>query len=120
MNRIREMRIAAKMTQQELGDKIGLNQTAVGKYERGELEPSISTLKKLSALFECSIDYLLLNADDFGNVTVQATAPALSAAERELIADFRALSPDLQEMLQATIQTWKKTSASSTRKNNRA
>lgn len=91
MNRIKELRIETGFTQSELAARLGLNQTAVGKYERGQLEPSIATLKALSALFECSIDYLLYNTDDFGNITVQGTAPQLTADEKELLDIFRSL-----------------------------
>ena len=70
MNRIKELRISLGLTQFNLGKKIGLNQTAIGKYERGQLEPSLDTLKKLALLFECSIDYIIGFTDDFGNVTI--------------------------------------------------
>lgn len=96
MNRIKELRIEAGLTQSELAAQLGLNQTAVGKYERDQLEPSISTLKALSSLFECSIDYLLYNTDDFGNITVQGTAPHLSAEETEIVQVYRKLPADLQ------------------------
>ena len=96
MNRIKELRIEAGLTQSELAARLGLNQTAVGKYERGQLEPSIATLKALSTLFECSIDYLLYNTDDFGNITVQGTVPQVNSEEMELVRIFRKLPADLQ------------------------
>ena len=96
MNRIKELRIEAGLTQSELAARLGLNQTAVGKYERGQLEPSIATLKALSALFECSIDYLLYNTDDFGNITVQGASPSFTNEEMELVRVFRKLPADLQ------------------------
>ena len=93
MNRIKELRIEAGLTQSELAARLGLNQTAVGKYERGQLEPSIATLKALSTLFECSIDYLLYNTDDFGNITIQKEKSSvdLTADEKELMDIFKSL-----------------------------
>ena len=82
MNRIKELRVAFALTQEQLAEKIGFNQTAVGKYERGELEPSIETLKKLSAIFECSIDYLVGHSDDFGNVTVYEQTDKISSLSK--------------------------------------
>ena len=120
MDRIRELRTQQGLTQAALGLKVGVNQTAIGKYERGELEPSVDILKKLSAIFECSIDYLTENADDFGVIQIQTekkSADNLSTDEMQLIQDYRALTPALQEMLQATIQTWKGMSDSKTRPN---
>lgn len=93
MNRIKELRQSQNLTQKELAEKVGFNQTAIGKYERNELEPNLETLKKLSILFECSIDYLIGHSDDFGNVTVQqkSPAPSLSQEEQDLLNDFRSL-----------------------------
>ena len=89
-NNIRELRTALSLTQSELAQQLGLNQSAIGKYERGELEPSISTLKKMSFIFECSIDYIIGNADDFGNIVIKekSPAPALTQAEQDLLDDF--------------------------------
>lgn len=46
MNRIKELRTMQSLTQSDLAKKIGVNQSAVGKYEREELEPNITILKK--------------------------------------------------------------------------
>ena len=95
MNRIKEMRNALKFSQKELAEKVGCNQTAIGKYEREDLEPNLDTLKKLSVIFECSIDYLVGNSDDFG---VVQTAPnyALTALESEMLSHFRKLNVSAQ------------------------
>lgn len=94
-NNIRELRTALPLTQSELAQQLGLNQSAIGKYERGELEPSISTLKKMSLIFECSIDYIVGNADDFGNIIIKEKSPApaltLTQAEQDLLDDFRSV-----------------------------
>ena len=119
MNRIKELRCSLGLTQAELGEKVGLNQTAIGKYEREQLEPTIETLKKMSAIFECSIDYLINNSDDFGNITIKKEnflTDNLSEEEKKLLEDYRSLSPALQEMLQATICTWKSTNANTIKK----
>lgn len=92
-NNIRELRSALSLTQSELAKQLGLNQSAIGKYERGELEPSIATLKKMSLIFECSIDYIVGNSDDFGNIVIneKSPAPALTQAEQDLLDDFRSV-----------------------------
>lgn len=96
MQRLKELRIEYGLTQRELAEKLSLTQTTIGKYERGELEPSIEVLKKLSNTLECSIDYLIGHSDDFGNITIQtgskAPAEQLSADERRLLEVFRKLN----------------------------
>lgn len=96
MNRIRELRVLNNLTQTQLAEKVGLNQTAIGKYEREQLEPSLETLKKLSEIFECSIDYLIGYADDFGQVTVYRTTDNpedLTAEEQKIIDTLRRNAP---------------------------
>ncbi len=96
MNRIRELRLLENLTQTKLAQMVGLNQTAIGKYERGELEPNLETLKKLSGIFECSIDFLIGFSDDFGQVTVYKTTEGintLTAEEQKLIDILRRNSP---------------------------
>jgi len=57
--RLKQLRINNKLTQEELAQKIGLSRHAVTGYENGKREPSIKTILALSELFECSTDYLL-------------------------------------------------------------
>ncbi len=93
MNKIRELRLEKSLTQTELGEILGVNQTAIGKYERGELEPNCQNLIKLADLFECSIDYLIGRTDDFGNISVPMNAgEQLSPAEKKLLDNYRKLN----------------------------
>jgi len=52
------------MTQLELGEAISYSDKAVSKWERGEAVPDAYVLKKLSALFNVSVDYLLDKHDE--------------------------------------------------------
>ena len=88
MNRIKELRIEKGLTQSQLAELLGVNQTAAGKYERGELEPNFSTLIKLSQIFEVSIDFLIGHSDDLGVISI--------SSQKEKPAE---LSPDGKELL---------------------
>ena len=52
MIKLKDLRLTKQLSQNELAKMLGCNQTAVGKYERGQLEPNIETLKLLSEIFE--------------------------------------------------------------------
>lgn len=91
MNRIKELRLEKGLTQKEIAGLLGCNQTALGKYERGDLEPSINTLKKLSAIFNCSVDYIVCNADDFGVIANNGSS-VLTVNESEMLKNFRLLN----------------------------
>lgn len=58
-NRLRRLRERRRMNQKALGECCGLSKSMIGKYERGEKEPSIGTLIELANFFEVSVDYLL-------------------------------------------------------------
>jgi transcriptional regulator with XRE-family HTH domain len=88
MNRIKELRLEKGLTQSELAKMLSCQQTAIGKYERGELEPNIRMLKQLSEIFECSIDFLVFHSDDFGNIEVKNDG---SPDKQELLALYSSL-----------------------------
>lgn len=56
---IKIKRTELNMTQSSLAEIMGVDIMTVSRWERGKQEPSIETLKKLSTLFNCSIDYLV-------------------------------------------------------------
>ena len=47
--RLREVRISKFMTQAELAEAAGIHQDQVGRIERDEVEPRLSTIRKLAA-----------------------------------------------------------------------
>lgn len=59
MNRLRELRIKAGMSQKELGRKIDRNENTICKYEKGLREPKLETWKDLADVFCVSPQYLV-------------------------------------------------------------
>lgn len=57
--RLRQLREAYGITQEELGEKLNLTKANISKYESGRLEPNLDTLSFLAHLFGVSVDYLL-------------------------------------------------------------
>ena len=70
--RISELRKKNNLTQLELGNKLNVTAQAVSKWENGASEPDIDTLRKISSLFNISIDELLSN--ELPQAEVSATA----------------------------------------------
>ena len=58
-NRIRELRNARGMNQEQLAEILGLTKQAVSQYERGTRMPSVPVLEALCDFFNVSADYLL-------------------------------------------------------------
>ncbi len=54
-----KLRKEAKLTQSELGEKIGITAQAISKWENGTAEPDIAMLKKLADIYGVSISYII-------------------------------------------------------------
>ena len=59
MNAIKQYREAAKMTQVEVANKVGVSTATLIRYESGTREPRATELLKMSELFGCTVDELL-------------------------------------------------------------
>ena len=57
--RIAALRRQANMSQSELAQRLQVSPSAVGMYEQGRREPSLSTLVALARCFRVTLDYLI-------------------------------------------------------------
>ena len=57
--RLRHLRERRRMSRGALGECCGLSKTIIVRYERGEREPTASSLAKIADFFEVSTDCLL-------------------------------------------------------------
>lgn len=77
-NRIRELREAKSLSQDQLAEKLNVTKQVISQYERGVRKPSMPMLEALCDFFNVSSDYLL-GKDD---VTVRLVdADGLKALE---------------------------------------
>lgn len=63
MKLLKKLREGKGLTQSELGKELGISPSTVGMYEQGRRVPDVPILKKMSAFFNVSIDYLLENVN---------------------------------------------------------
>ena len=59
-NKLYELRKRHNLTQEELAYKLKISDKAISKWENGTSKPSISNLKKLSEIYDMSIDKILM------------------------------------------------------------
>jgi transcriptional regulator with XRE-family HTH domain len=52
---LRKLRLAKKLTQEQLGFEAGLRRTFISSLELGEKQPSLATIQKLSTVFDLSM-----------------------------------------------------------------
>jgi transcriptional regulator with XRE-family HTH domain len=72
--RLRELRKLCRLSQEKLGEKVGVSASAIGMYEQGRREPAHETLCRLAAVFGVSVDYLLGNPAGASSLTVEELA----------------------------------------------
>ncbi|MBY5229323.1 hypothetical protein ABH61_10840 [Bacillus paranthracis] len=58
-NRVKELRMEKKLTQQDLADKIGVSKSALSQIENNKTTPSRDTVSALSRVLEVTSDYIL-------------------------------------------------------------
>ncbi len=63
MNMLRTARKAKGLTMKELGEKVGVSESAISQYENGKREADYDTILKISEILDCPVDYLLRGED---------------------------------------------------------
>ena len=108
-DRIRELRRAQNMTQDELAQKLKVTRSAIGMYEQGVRRPDFAHMDALADQFNVSLDYLLGHTDvNTGyprhDAMIESTKGDKSAADRRmlaysaaLVAAFTAAAPEIQQ-----------------------
>lgn len=66
-DRLKQLRQKNKLSQADLGAKVNVHYTHIGKYERGESSPSLETTVMLARVLSVSLDHLVLGDDDPDN-----------------------------------------------------
>lgn len=69
-------------SQQVLAKKIGTSGPIIGRYERGEMTPSVEVAKKLANAFGVTMDYLVDDTGQISEVKDQAMLKRLVEIEQ--------------------------------------
>jgi len=57
--RLNELRIEKGLNLKQLGEKVGISDVALGRWEKGTRIPNIESAAKLAKFFNVSTDYLI-------------------------------------------------------------
>lgn len=94
-DRIKQLRIEAHMTQEDLAKELRVSKGAVGNWETGIRRPSPETLDEMSDLFNINMDYLLGRTDK---------RPEFSLEEKWIIKCYRNADEDTKTAVQAILR----------------
>ena len=78
-NKIRTVRRAAKVTQDELAKQLGINRATVSKYENGEISLSLKMLRKIAAALH--VDWTeLVPEEEQATIVIEHTMKGIKEA----------------------------------------
>lgn len=96
--KIREARLAAGLTQKQLGDMVGIADSAIRKYESGKIRPKISTVRKIADAIGC-------NVTDLDDDIAIAVRDAINSLDPELLKSMANVYSAAQSMMKAEYGT---------------
>ena len=106
--KIRNARIAKGLTQEELGKMVGLQKSAIAKYENGKVvNIKRSTLQKLAQALNLRGSDLVIEADPKGSAEFDAKV-LLDDELMETLEVYYSLSADKQKMIRDLIRSMSK------------
>lgn len=104
--KLKVLRNAFGMTQDEMAELLGMSRTSFSKYENGAAFPSLDVLRKLAKLYSVSLEYLVYDSethvvlreattkDEPDPDNLAAYFAQLTPEERMIIMKFRLMQPD--------------------------
>ena len=102
-NRLRILREAKGMTQDDLAEAAGMNRVTIAKYETGRIEPKTKSLSRLAAALGVTTDYLIGQVEP-ENEQEQIIAPRTIEA-RIVSFGMDSLPKEEREKILAILQT---------------
>ncbi|QTY27305.1 helix-turn-helix domain-containing protein [Flavobacterium sp. CS20] len=82
--RLTQVRKRKKLSQADVGKKIGINGDAYGRYERNEVRPTIEMAVKIAQALEVSLDFLTGNSDiELDKATLDRVQEVTKLPEKE-------------------------------------
>lgn len=108
--RLRALRRAAGMTQQEVAEHLGIQRSTYSYYETGAIEPSLPTLQRIAAEYRVTTGYLLGDVGGEGSLTMHQDASnplegaelmsSCTREERKFLSLLRRMSESERKQLQ--------------------
>ena len=90
--KLRELRHAFCMTQEEVAEVLGMSRTSFSKYENGASLPPLNVMRKLSKIYNVPIEYLIHDNDRF--VVLNDGKNTEEPDPNNLAASFAQLTPE--------------------------
>lgn len=109
-NRLREARLAKKMTQSQLGTAIGVATSTVAGYEKGSSEPDIPKIVKIMETLSIDANFLWQDEMKISETKkspelTEVNSPALDDDTQQLVEQYRSLTDEDQYFVKRIIHS---------------
>ncbi len=98
-----DLRSERGISQKVLAEAIGVGQSTIAQIELNRNEATAATIRKIANFFGVSADYLLELENDCGAKLAASMGESFTREERQLIEDFRNLTPARQKLIKDNI-----------------
>ena len=95
---IRNLRTQKELLQRDLAKMLNTSNSTICDWEKGRCEPNVNDLVKMSEIFNCSVDYLIGNENEYG-IIENSNVPTLTKTQTELLSVFNLLSEEDQHQV---------------------
>jgi transcriptional regulator with XRE-family HTH domain len=97
-NRLKELRIKSKLTQEQVAKYLDVDQSMVTKLENGTRTFNVTLIDKICSLFGCSEDYLLGNSEDYIPLNFAFRANGIQTEDLQSIAAVNKIAMNIRYM----------------------
>lgn len=96
--KFKTLREESGLTQGQIAEYLGVNQSYISRYEKNERQLSVDLLEKLSNLFGCSIDYFTSEDSHYTPIPFALRATCITSEDLETVATINKIALNLREM----------------------
>jgi len=97
-DRVNRLRKGAGLTQQNVAEFLGVDQTYISKCESGERQFSALILDKLATLLGCELSCLVDGAVEADSLNVSYRSDSLLVSDYEVVSDINRIALNLKQM----------------------
>ena len=98
VNRLKELRKNSKLTQEQMAQYLGVDQSMVTKLENGSRALNVTLIEKICSLFCCTEEYLFGKSDEYIPINFAFRANSILAEDLESIAAVNRLARNIRYM----------------------
>ncbi|MBA2463240.1 MAG: helix-turn-helix transcriptional regulator [Actinobacteria bacterium] len=96
---LREARLRAGLSQAELARRAGKARSAIGRWERGEVQPSFETLRELVRACGLELGYGVVSSDESSRALIEDSLRLTPAERVERLRDWTEFVVEARESL---------------------